>query len=66
MRDPIRTTLLVERESRQRLNAIAKRMQVSDSALFDQMIEHLELTDQGVPTWAPPLDRDGELPIDSP
>lgn len=56
----------VELESKQRFEAIAARMKVSNSVFFEQVVEHLELTDQGIPTWAPPLDRDGELPIDSP
>lgn len=56
----------VELESKQRFEAIAKRMGLSYSVFFEQVVEHLELTDQGIPPWAPPLDRDGELPIDSP
>ena len=46
--------------------AIARRSDMSDSLFFEALIANLELTDQGIPSWVPPLSRDGELPIDAP
>lgn len=63
--DPMRTSWLIERQAKERADAIATRAGISTSALIEAVIEHIELTDQGLPTWMPPRDRDGELPIDA-
>jgi len=55
----------VEKEKRERFIEIAKRADVSAAVLFEMVVDHLELTDQGIPTWMPEQDRAGELPIDS-
>lgn len=62
--DPVSTGYEVERASKERFDAIAERAGVSSAVLFEHVVAHLELTDQGIPTWWTPLSRDGELPID--
>lgn len=64
--DPVNMGYQVERVSKEQFDAIAERAGVSSAVLFEAVVEHLELTDQGIPTWWTPLPRDGELPIDSP
>ncbi len=64
--DPVAVGYEVERAAKQRFEAIANHAGVSGSVLFEQMVEHVELNDQGIPVWMPPRERDGELPIDSP
>ncbi|MCJ0700223.1 hypothetical protein FRIG_03585 [Frigoribacterium faeni] len=54
---------VVERPSKEKFDAIAVRAGISSAVLFEQVVDHLELTDQGIPTWMTPLERDGELPI---
>lgn len=56
---------VVERVSKKTFDDVAVRAGISSAVLFELVIDHLELTDQGIPTWMNPLDRDGELPIDS-
>lgn len=63
--DPVIPGWRIERQSKERAEAIASRAGVSTSELIEQLLEHVELTDQGIPTWMPPQDRDGELPIDT-
>ena len=64
--DPVSMGYEVERASKAKLDAVAERAGVSSAVLFERMVEHLELTDQGLPVWWPEeLSRDGELPIDS-
>lgn len=55
----------IERPQKERLDAIARNAGVSSAVLIEKMLDHLELTDQGIPVWWEPLPRDGELPIDS-
>ena len=54
----------VEKVKRERFIEIAMRADVSAAVLFEMVVDHLELTDQGIPTWMPRKDHDGELPID--
>jgi antitoxin component of RelBE/YafQ-DinJ toxin-antitoxin module len=54
----------VERQVKDRADAIAARAGLSTSELISQLINNIELTEQGIPTWMPPVTRDGELPID--
>jgi hypothetical protein len=61
--DPVPMGYVVERPSKEKFDAIAVRAGISSAVLFEQIVDHLELTDQGIPTWMPPLERDGELPI---
>lgn len=66
MQDPVLTAWRIQRQSKKRVEDIAARAGMSASEFVDEMIAHLELTDQGIPTWMPELPRDGELPIDGP
>lgn len=54
----------VERSSKDIFEAVARRSGMTNALFFEAMVAHMELTDQGIPPWVPPLDRDGELPID--
>ena len=62
--DPVRGGWVVERQVKDRADAIAARAGLSTSELISQLINNIELTEQGIPTWMPPVTRDGELPID--
>lgn len=62
--DPVLVSWRLERTTRETVKTIAKRSGMSSSEFVDRMVANLELTDQGIPKWVPPLDRDGELPID--
>lgn len=64
--DPVYVSWRIERSTKERAEAIARRADVSPSELIDLAIAHLELTDQGIPQWMPERSRDGELPIDVP
>lgn len=55
----------VEEESKLLFEAVARKAGMSNSMFFEQMVTHMDLTEQGIPPWVPPLNRDGELPIDS-
>lgn len=55
----------VERVAKARLDRVAEIAGVSSAVMFEHIIEHLELTDQGLPLTWPANPRDGELPIDS-
>lgn len=63
--DPVLVNWRIERASRERISELALRSHMSASEFVERMVENLELTDQGIPSWAPELDRDGELPIDT-
>lgn len=65
MVQPVQLTYTVESTSKSRFEAIAKRSGMTGAVFFEAVVDHLELTDQGIPPWVPPLDRDGELPIDT-
>ncbi|MBO9041453.1 MULTISPECIES: hypothetical protein [Curtobacterium] len=64
--NPVRSSWLIEQDSKDRVTSIAERVGVADSAFVDEMISHLELDSRGVPVWWPyPVSvDDGELPID--
>lgn len=62
---PTNLSYTVEGASKERFEAIAKRSGLTAALFFEAVVEHLELTDQGIPPWIPPLSRDGELPIDT-
>lgn len=54
----------VEKVNKDRWAEIAGNAKVSPSALFDRMVETIELDEHGVPTWFKRSDE--ELPIDAP
>lgn len=60
---PVGMNYVVNRPFKERLEAIAANSGVSASVMFEKIIEHVELTDQGVPIWWTPLSRNEELPI---
>ncbi|WP_448812163.1 hypothetical protein [Agromyces bauzanensis] len=62
--DPVTLGYDVERANKNKWKGIADHVGISPSALFDAMVENIELDDRGYPTWLPeqPL-KDGELPI---
>lgn len=65
LQDPVIPGWRIERSTKDLADRIAERAGISTSELVDEMVAHLELTDQGIPVWLPPLGRDGELPIDT-
>lgn len=64
VRDPIPLGWRVERESRDTFTQLAAKAGISGAALFDLMVQSLELDDRGLPTWVPHEDSKGQLPID--
>lgn len=62
---PKRLGYAIEEADKLRLEKIAEKSGVSAAVFVELMVRNLPLTDQGIPTWMPPQDRDGELPIDS-
>lgn len=76
-KDPVVFPLSVERQSRDRWKEIADHNGISPSAMFDAMVENIQLTMNGRPVWLPePLiepepeeparpPKDGELRIDT-
>ena len=62
-KDPVAIGYDVERENKDRWADIARNAGVSPSALFDLMVESIELDEHGVPLW---FKRPEELPIDAP
>ncbi len=63
--DPVQPSWRIERQTKVRADAIAARVGISTSEFVDELVAHIELTDQGIPVWMPELPRDGELPIDT-
>lgn len=66
--------LSVERANREAWKRIAEYNGMSPSAMFDAMVESIELTPSGRPVWLPEpvierepprAAKDGELPIDT-
>lgn len=57
----------IDVRSRDRWNAIAERLGVSGAALFDLMVESIEVDGPNRPEWLPedPRAGDGVLPIDA-
>lgn len=64
MKDPIPLGWRVERENRDKFTELAAKAGISGAALFDMMVETLELDDRGLPAWLPRDDSKGHLPID--
>lgn len=63
---PVTAGWEIEKDNRDRFNAIAARNGMSGGAMLDQLIEHLPLDQRGRPEWLPALPlQDGELPIDT-
>jgi len=63
---PVQLGYAVERPIKERFDTIAQRAGISSAVLFERVVEHIELTDQGLPVWwSEEAPRDGELPIDS-
>ncbi len=56
---PVLISWRIETSTRERVKELAKLSGMSSSAFVDQMVANLPLTDQGIPSWVPPLDRDG-------
>lgn len=66
--DPIRYSVLVERDRKEFVEKIAARGGVSSAVFFERMVDHMEseLTDRGLPSWWPaPEANENELPIDT-
>ncbi|WP_144797881.1 hypothetical protein [Microbacterium paludicola] len=64
--EPVVFPLSVEKRNRDRWKEIADLNGISSSAMFDAMVENIELDLRGRPTWLPERPpKDGELPIDS-
>lgn len=66
MKDPIPLGWRVERESRDMFTDLAAKAGVSGAALFDLMVQTLELDDRGLPAWVPRDDSKGQPPIAKP
>lgn len=65
--DVVRAGWEVERETKRKVEAIARRLHVSPSVFVEAMVDHLNLDLRGVPTWWPEQElTDGEMPIDVP
>jgi hypothetical protein len=64
IKDPVDLGWRVERGNKERFAQLAARAGMSNAALFDLMVETLELDERGVPTWVPREDEEGQLPID--
>ena len=63
--DPVVTGWKIGRGSRDAIALMAASAGVSASEFVELMAAHTksELTDQGIPSWLPEKNRDGELPI---
>lgn len=66
VKDGVTPAWKIQRHAKARIDAVAKRAGISSSYLVELMAENLELTDQGIPSWLPEIDRSQELPIDQP
>nr|AXV46278.1 hypothetical protein pA2H2_p47 [Arthrobacter sp.] len=66
VQDPIALGWKVQRENKDHFALLASKAGMSGAALFDLMVENLELDDRGLPTWVPREDSKGQLPIDKP
>lgn len=63
--DPVSPGYVIERETKNRLSVLAQRAGTSPSLMLEQIVDHLELNDEGLPTWWEPLSQNEELPINS-
>lgn len=66
LRDPIAMGWKVERGNKDYFAQIASKAGLSGAALFDLMVENLELDERGLPIWLPRENVKGQLPIDKP
>lgn len=66
MKDPIPLGWRVERENRDKFTELAAKAGISGAALFDMMVETLEIDERGLPNWVLREDAEGHLPIDKP
>jgi hypothetical protein len=66
MVDPVPLGYKIERRLRNRVQQLADNAGVSGAVMLEFIIEHTEVTTQGLPAGWPVNDRDGELPIDVP
>lgn len=64
--DPIALGWKVQRKNKDFFTDLASKAGLSGAAMFDLMIENLELDERGLPAWAPQKDDEGKLPIDKP
>ena len=64
---PVTAGWWIEKRSRDRWNAIAARFGISSGALFDLMVQSIEVDGPERPSWLPedPTAGDGVLPIDT-
>lgn len=66
IKNPTALGYVVAGDSKTRFDSLAARAGVSSAAFFESVVDHIEVTDQGLPVWWPTeLPRDGELPIDA-
>ena len=64
--DPIPLGWKVQRTNKDFFADLAAKAGLSGAAMFDLMVENLELDERGLPPWAPQKDDEGKLPIDKP
>lgn len=64
---PVTAGWKIEERNRDRWNKIAAGAGISAGALFDLMVQSIEVDGPNRPSWLPddPTRRDGELPIDA-
>jgi hypothetical protein len=64
MVEPVALTYTVEKASKDRFEEVAKRSGMTGALFFEALIDHLELTDQGIPPWVV-LPDEGDTLIDT-
>lgn len=67
LRDGAHLGYAIERDAKNRLDALADHAKVSSAVFLEQLIAHVELNERGLPVWWPeqPELEDGELPINT-
>jgi hypothetical protein len=50
-KEPVPIGYRVERSAKDRFDAIAARAGVSKAIMFESMVEHVQLDEDGLPTW---------------
>lgn len=65
--DPVQLGYPVERANKDKFANAARNANISAAALFDLLVENMELNERGYPVWLAEqlAARDEELPIDS-
>lgn len=61
--DPVGMNYVVNRRYKQRLEELAHSAGVSAAVMFEQILDHVEVTADNVPTWWTPRPAPEELPI---